>query len=137
MTRWEHQDVLDDMQVRLEQSPEAMRIRRCSVEHRFGTIKSWMGATHFLMKSLERVKTEMSLHVLAYNLKRLMTLLGFGGMIETVRAYALLHALSRAFEPISVLNWPRTLKTRRSSPSDLKSLRMLGGVFMPVAEACF
>lgn len=67
VTRWEHQDVLDDMQVQLEQSPNAMRIRRCSVEHPFGTIKSWMGATHFLTKGLERVKTEMSLHVLAYN----------------------------------------------------------------------
>jgi transposase len=64
--RWEHQNVLDDMQEQLERSPDAMRIRRCSVEHQFGTIKSWMGATHFLTRGLERVKTEMSLHVLAY-----------------------------------------------------------------------
>ena len=88
VTRWEHQDVLDDMQVRLEQNPDAMRIRRSSVEHPFGTIKSWMGATHFLTKGLEGVKTEMSLHVLSYNFKRLMTLLGMAGMMAAVRAYA-------------------------------------------------
>ena len=97
VTRWEHQNVLDDMQAQLEQSADAMRIRRCSVEHPFGTIKSWMGATHFLTKGLERVKTEMSLHVLAYNLKRLMTLLGIAGMMEAVRAYAHILALRRAF----------------------------------------
>jgi len=73
--------VLDDMQEQLERSPDAMRIQRCSVEHPFGTIKSWMGATHFLTKGLERVKTEMSLHVLAYNVKRLMSLLGVAGMM--------------------------------------------------------
>jgi transposase len=88
VTRWEHQDVLDDMQVRLDGNPDAMRIRRSSVEHPFGTIKSWMGATHFLTKGLERVKTEMSLHVLAYNLKRLMTLLGVASMMEVIRAHA-------------------------------------------------
>jgi hypothetical protein len=53
VTRWEHQDVLDDMQEQLERSPDAMRTRRCSVEHPFGTIKSWMGATHFMTKGLE------------------------------------------------------------------------------------
>lgn len=98
VTRWEHQDVLDDMQVRLEENPDAMRIRRSSVEHPFGTIKSWMGATHFLTKGLERVKTEMSLHVLAYNLKRLMTSLGVAGMIEAIRVYALLLALYRVLK---------------------------------------
>ena len=64
------------MQTRLDQAPEMMRIRRQTVEHSFGTIKSWMGATHFLMNTLDRVSTEMSLHVLAYNLKRVMKLLG-------------------------------------------------------------
>ena len=67
--RWQHEDVLDRMQVRLERMPEAMSIRRQTVEHPFGTIKAWMGSTHFLMKTLEKVRTEMSLHVLAYNLK--------------------------------------------------------------------
>ena len=88
VTRWEHQGVLDDMQARLEQSPNAMRIRRSTVEHPYGTIKAWMGSTHFLTKGLERVKTEMSLHVLAYNLKRLIVLLGIAGMMEAIRVYA-------------------------------------------------
>jgi transposase len=88
VTRWEHQDVLDDMQTRLDQNPDAMRIRRSSVEHPYGTIKSWMGATHFLTKGLERVKTEMSLHVLAYNFRRLMAILGKSGMLAAIRAYA-------------------------------------------------
>ena len=88
VTRWEHQDVLDAMQTRLDQNPDAMRIRRSSVEHPYGTIKSWMGATHFLTKGLERVKTEMSLHVLAYNFRRLMAILGKLGMVAAIRAYA-------------------------------------------------
>jgi len=103
VTRWEHQDVLDDMQERLELSPDAMRIRRCSVEHPFGTIQSWMGATHFLTKGLEHVKTEMSLHVLAYNVKRLMSLFGVTGMMEAIRAYALLLALQRVFGASTLL----------------------------------
>ena len=88
VTRWEHQDVLDDMQTRLDQNPDALRIRRSSVEHPYGTIKSWMGATHFLTKGLERVKTEMSLHVLAYNLKRMMAILGIASITAAIRAYA-------------------------------------------------
>jgi hypothetical protein len=92
VTRWEHQDVLEEMQAHLEQNPDAMRIRRSSVEHPYGTIKSWMGSTHFLTKGLERVKTEMSLHVLAYNLKRLMTVLGIANMMEAIRVYAFLLA---------------------------------------------
>ncbi len=93
VTRWEHQGVLDDMQMRLEQQTETMRIRRCTVEHPFGTIKSWMGATHFLTKGLERVKTEMSLHVLAYNFKRLLAILGLARIIDAIRAQALLMTL--------------------------------------------
>ena len=86
ITRWEHQDVLDDMQTRLDQTPDTMRIRRCTVEHPYGTIKVWMGWTHFLTRGLERVKTEMSLHVLAYNLKRMMTILGIDGLMKAIRA---------------------------------------------------
>jgi transposase len=86
ITRWEHQDVLDDMQARLDREPDAMRVRRSTVEHPFGTIKAWMGSTHFLTKGLERVRTEMSLHVLAYNLKRLMALLGITTVIKAVTA---------------------------------------------------
>jgi transposase len=87
--RWEHEAVLDAMQARLDNAPEMMRIRRQTVEHPFGTIKSWMGATHFLTKTLPRVSTEMSLHVLAYNIKRVIKLLGIGGLIDAIRAYAL------------------------------------------------
>jgi hypothetical protein len=63
-----------------------MRLRRQTVEHPFGTIKSWMGATHFQMKSLKNVATEMALHVLAYNMKRVISILGVGGLIEAIRA---------------------------------------------------
>jgi hypothetical protein len=87
--RWEHEEVLDAMQARLDNAPEMMRIRRQTVEHPFGTIKSWMGATHFLTRTLARVNTEMSLHVLAYNMKRVINLLGIGGLIDAIRAYAL------------------------------------------------
>ena len=75
--RWEHEAVLDAMQHAWTQ-PEMMRVRRQTVEHPFGTIKFWMGWTHFLTKTLERVSTEMSLHVLAYNIKRVMRILGIG-----------------------------------------------------------
>src|SRR3954449_6176359 len=80
--RWQHEDVLDRMQARLERMPEAMSIRRQTVEHPCGTIKAWMGNTHFLMKSLEKVKTEMSLHVLAYNLKRMISILGVRPLLK-------------------------------------------------------
>ncbi len=72
ITRWEHEHVLEAVQRRLDEHPEKMRQRRETVEHPFGTIKSWMGSTHFQMKTLKRVGTEMALHVLAYNLKRVM-----------------------------------------------------------------
>src|ERR671917_408535 len=84
--RWEHEDVLDRMQVRLERMPEAMTIRRQTVEHPFGTVKAWMGSTHFLMKTLEKVRTEMSLHVLAYNLKRMISILGVGPLLRALAA---------------------------------------------------
>jgi len=102
VTRWEHQGVLDNMQARLEQMPDAMRIRRCTVEHPYGTIKAWMGATHFLSKGLERVKTEMSLHVLAYNLKRLIAILGIADMMKAIKAFIYLRGLKAALLAISV-----------------------------------
>jgi transposase len=73
------------MQERLDRAPETMRIRRQTAEHPFGTIKAWMGATHFLTRTLEKVRTEMSLHVLAYNLKRMIALLGVQPMIQAIR----------------------------------------------------
>lgn len=84
--RWKHDDVLDAMQRRLERMPKAMTIRRRTAEHPFGTIKAWMGATHFLTRTLPKVKTEMSLQVLAYNLKRMMALFGVGPLIEAMAA---------------------------------------------------
>jgi transposase len=84
--RWEHEAVVDAMQVRLEHDPGKMRVRRQTVEHPFGTLKYWMGATHFLTKTLPRVSTEMSLHVLAYNLKRMMSIFGISGLLEAIRA---------------------------------------------------
>ena len=86
ITRWEHEHVLDAVQRRLDEHPEKMRQRRETVEHPFGTIKCWMGSTHFLMKTLKRVSTEMALHVLAYNLKRVMSILGIGPLIAAISA---------------------------------------------------
>jgi hypothetical protein len=76
ITRWEHEHVIDAVQRRLDEHPEKMRQRRETVEHPFGTIKARMGATHFLMKTLPRVASEMALHVLAYNLTRVMNVIG-------------------------------------------------------------
>jgi transposase len=84
--RWEHEAVIEAMQARLDRDPDKMRVRRQTVEHPYGTIKAWMGATHFLTKTLGRVSTEMSLHVLAYNLKRVMKILGTGALVEAMRA---------------------------------------------------
>ena len=84
--RWEHEQVLDAMQDRLNADPTAMQVRRQTVEHPFGTIKAWMGASHFLCRRLPRVSAEMSLHVLAYNLKRVMKIMGTGPLIEALRA---------------------------------------------------
>jgi transposase len=84
--RWEHEDVLDRMQVRLDGMPDAMIIRRQTVEHLFGTIKAWMGSTHFLTRTLAKVRTEMSLQVLAYNLKRMINILGVRPMMHALAA---------------------------------------------------
>jgi len=84
--RWEHEDVLDKMKLRLKLKADAMRIRRQTVEHTFGTIKAWMGATHFLTRTQDRVSTEMSMHVLAYNLKRVINMMGAREMVQAIRA---------------------------------------------------
>lgn len=85
VARWEHEAVLEDMQTRLDHAPEMMRIRRQTVEHPFGTIKTWMGASHFLTRTIERVSTEMSLHVLAYNIKRVTKILGSDVVMKAIR----------------------------------------------------
>jgi len=84
--RWENEALLDAMQERLDHSPDIMRIRRQTVEHPFGTLKFWMGSAHFLTRTMERVSTEMSLHVLAYNMKRMMKILGTDGLMQAMRA---------------------------------------------------
>jgi transposase len=86
IARWEHEPVLEAVQRRLDENPQAMRRRRETVEHPFGTIKARMGATHFLMKTLPRVASEMALHVLAYNLTRVMNILGIAPLINAMRA---------------------------------------------------
>ena len=86
VTRWEHEGVLDEMQIRLDHNPGMMRTRRQTVEHPFGTIKAWMGATHFLTRTIERVSTEMSLHVLACNMKRVIKVLGSETVMKAMRA---------------------------------------------------
>jgi hypothetical protein len=73
--RWEHEAVIDAMQERLDRMPHVMSIRRAVVEHPFGTLKAWMGASHFRTRTLDKVRTEMSFHVLAYNLKRMIAIL--------------------------------------------------------------
>ncbi|WP_331373358.1 IS1182 family transposase [Sinorhizobium chiapasense] len=84
--RWEHEQVIDAMQARLDRMPDAMRVRRQTVEHVFGTIKDWMGRGHFLTRRLPNVGTEMSLHVLAYNLKRAIAILGVPMLMKAMRA---------------------------------------------------
>jgi transposase len=86
VTRWEHEAVVDALQIRMDRRPGAMRQRRRTVEHPFGTIKAWMGSTHFLMKRLLNVKTEIGLHILAYNLKRVIAIMGAQPLMAAIRA---------------------------------------------------
>ncbi len=86
ISRWEHEATLDALETRLDHAPDMMKVRRCTVEHPFGTIKSWMGATHFQMRTLKRVSAEMSLHVLAYNMKRVINIMGTKALITAMQA---------------------------------------------------
>lgn len=86
ISRDENEDVLEKVEERLELRSGMMKIRKSTVEHPFGTIKSWMGATHFQTKTLKNVSTEMSLHVLAYNLKRVMNIIGVTPLMEAMKA---------------------------------------------------
>ena len=87
--RWEHEAVVDKVQQRLDRMPEAMTVRKSTIEHVFGTLKHWMGWTHFLSRGMQNVATEMSLHVLAYNLKRVIQILG---ITKTMKAMQLVGA---------------------------------------------
>ncbi len=84
VTRWVREDVLDAMRDRLDRRPDMMRLRRDTVEHPFGTLKRWMGAEHFLTKGLHNTGTEMSLQVLAYNMKRVINLMGVEGLVRAL-----------------------------------------------------
>jgi hypothetical protein len=84
--RWEHEALIDAMQVRLDRWPDAMRVRRRTVEHVFGTLKDWMGRDHFKTRRLRNVATEASLHILAYNIKRAIALLGTPRLIAAMQA---------------------------------------------------
>jgi hypothetical protein len=86
VTRWEHEDVLEAVQRRLDANPQAMPVRRETAEHPFGTLKMRMGATHFLMKTLPKVASEMALHVLAYNLTRVMNIFGVRPLLGAIQA---------------------------------------------------
>jgi len=85
VTRWEHEAVLEAAEARLDREPERMRTRRQTVEHPFGTLKAWMGYTHFQTKTLKQVRTEMSLHVLAYNFKRVLAIFGVTPLLQAIQ----------------------------------------------------
>jgi transposase len=84
--RWENEDVIDAMHRRLDRQPDAVRLRRQTAEHPFGTLKAWMGAAHFLTRTMQRVSTEMSLYVLAYNMKRVIAIKGIGPLLKAIPA---------------------------------------------------
>jgi hypothetical protein len=111
ITRWEHEHVLEAVQRRLDQHPEKMRQRRETVEHPFGTLKARMGATHFLMKTLPRVAAEMALHVLAYNLTRVMNILGIQPLLAAIALAEHLEqqALGQADVPVATEEVNETL----------------------------
>ena len=119
ITRWEHEHILEEVQHRLDMNPQAMRTRRETVEHPFGTIKARMGATHFLMKRLHNVKTELSLAVLAYNLTRVMNIVGAKPLIAAIREYSALFfaqaALSARHSALRALSTLLPPETRRTS----------------------
>ncbi len=92
ITRWEHEYLIDDMHARIDEIPDLMRTRRSTVEHPFGTIKAWMGATHFQMRRLVNVKTEMAMNILAYNIKRTINLIGVRCLIRAIAAWGLQFA---------------------------------------------
>ena len=85
ISRWAREDLVDDMDSRLGRDPDCMTLRRCTVEHPFGTIMAWMGGTHFLTRRLKNVRSEMALNVLACNIKRMVALLGVKGLMRALQ----------------------------------------------------
>ena len=116
INRWEHEHVLEAVQRRLDEHPEKMRQRRETVEHPFGTIKARMGATHFLMKTLPRVAAEMALHVLAYNMTRVMNIMGTKPLIAAMEGVV----PRRARRPSAVAEPPGRLKSGSEALPDRK-----------------
>ncbi len=104
ITRWEHEQVLEAVQKRLDENPQAMRQRRETVEHPFGTLKMRMGATHLLMKRLPKVATEMALHVLAYNLTRVISIMGIQPLNPAIAGRILYAAAAVAVEHVHRLH---------------------------------
>jgi DDE family transposase len=86
ITRWEHEEVVEAVQARLDRNPDAMRTRCETVEHPFGTNKMQMGTTHLLTKTLPKVATEMALCVLTYNLTRVLNIVGLENLMEAIKA---------------------------------------------------
>lgn len=86
INRWEHEEILDELESRMDHEPEMMKVRRSTVEHPYATLKMWMEYTHFQMKTIKRVSAEMSLHILAYNIKRVMNIMGTKALIEAMQA---------------------------------------------------
>lgn len=84
VTRWDHEEVLEALDARVVNDPEKMGVRKSTVEHPYGTLKMWMGSMHFLMKEFKNVKTEMSLHVLADNMKRVMNIIGIEAILKAI-----------------------------------------------------
>ena len=100
MNRWEHEAILEAAQQRLDREPDKMRLRRATAEHPFGTLKGWMGWTHFSMRTLEHVSTEMGLHVLSYNIKRMINLKGVEALIEAIQEWAPYLWLKRSYQHV-------------------------------------
>jgi hypothetical protein len=84
VSRWGYEVVVERAAARMAAKPNAMQIRRATFENPYGTLRAWMGSTHFLTKTLDHVSTEMSLHVLAYNMKRTINLVGTKRLLETI-----------------------------------------------------
>lgn len=86
ITRREHEHLIDEMYDRMKRDPTLMRARRCTVEHPFGTLKAWVGAPHFHMRKLKNVRAEMALHVLSYNIRRMISIMGIGPLMRAITA---------------------------------------------------
>jgi transposase len=117
IARWEREDVLEAVQQRLDKNPQAMRMRRETAEHPFGTLKMRMGATHFLMKTLPRVATEMALHVLAYNLTRVMNVVGIQPLMAAMGGIAPNTSASLSAETVRSRNSIASTAKRECSPN--------------------